>query len=167
MRTALIVARANNGVIGRNNQLPWHLPADLRYFKQITLGKPVIMGRNTFESIGRPLPGRTNVVLTATPGWQAPGVRVVADLEKALTLARAQAALDGVDEVMVIGGARVYGQAMAWVDRLYVTEVDVTPEGDAHFDAPDPVQFALVAETSHPATETEPAHSFQVWDRRA
>ncbi len=117
IRTALIVARADNGIIGVDNQLPWHLPSDLKYFKQVTMGKPVVMGRKTFESIGRPLPGRTNVVITRNSDWSAPGVRVVGSLADALKLAKAQADLDGVDEVMVIGGATVYREAFDQVDR--------------------------------------------------
>ena len=165
MRTALIVARATNGVIGIANQLPWHLPCDLKYFKRITLGKPVIMGRKTYESIGRPLPGRTNVVVTRNPEWHAVGVRVVTDLPAAMQMARAQAELDGVDEVMVIGGATLYQEALSKVDRMYVTEVAAAPAGDAFFPAPDPQSFQLVSEDTHDAQGETPAHSYQIWDR--
>ena len=131
IRTALIVARADNGVIGVDNQLPWHLPCDLKYFKQVTMGKPVVMGRKTFESIGRPLPGRTNVVITRNADWSASGTRVVGSLADALKLATAQADLDGADEVMVIGGATLYREAIDQVDRMYVTQVHASPCGDA------------------------------------
>jgi len=165
MRIALIVARAENDVIGTDNQLPWHLPCDLKYFKRITLGKPVIMGRKTYESIGRPLPGRTNVVVTRNPDWSAPGVRVVGDLSRAMQLATAQADLDGADEVMVIGGATLYREALNQVDRMYVTEVALRPQGDAYFPCPDVNFFRLVSEETHAAHGESPAHSYQVWDR--
>ena len=110
---ALIVAAAQNGVIGRDNQLPWHLPGDLAYFKRTTLGKPVLMGRKTFESIGRPLPGRTNIVISRQPNWQAPGVTVCNSLEAALASAAALPDLQPGAEVMVIGGAEIYRQALA------------------------------------------------------
>lgn len=165
MRIALIVARAQNGVIGVENQLPWHLPCDLKYFKRVTVGKPVMMGRKTYESIGRPLPGRTNVVVTRNPEWTAPGVRVVQDLPRAMQMAQAQAELDGVDEVMIIGGATLYQEALPQVDRMYVTEVAMAPEGDAFFPAPDPALFQMVSEEAHDAHGDSPAHSYQVWDR--
>ena len=167
MRIALIVARADNGVIGVYNQLPWHLPCDLKYFKQVTMGKPVVMGRKTFESIGRPLPGRTNVVVTRNPDWSAPGVRLVTSLEDGLKLARAQADLDGADEVMMIGGATLYREAMQFVDRMYVTQVHASPDGDAFFEAPDASRFARTSVDHHPADEVSPAHSYETWDRRA
>ena len=165
MKISLIVARADNGVIGVENQLPWHLPCDLQYFKRITLGKPVVMGRKTFESIGRPLPGRTNVVVTTNTDWSAPGVRVVHSLADAFTKAEAQADLDGVDEVMLIGGATLYREAMPLVDRMYVTQVALRPDGDAFFDAPDPEQFERTAAETHSADGTTPAHTYEVWDR--
>ena len=118
---AVIVAVADNGVIGRNNSLPWHLPEDLRYFKRVTLGKPVVMGRKTFESIGRPLPGRANIVITRSHEWSVDGVSVVNSLDDALRLAADIAALDGADELMVIGGAEIYTNAIPLAQRLYLT----------------------------------------------
>ncbi len=165
MKISLIVARADNGVIGVENQLPWHLPCDLQYFKRITLGKPVVMGRKTFESIGRPLPGRTNVVVTTNTDWSAPGVRVVHSLADAFTKAEAQADLDGVDEVMLIGGATLYREALPLVDRMYVTQVALSPDGDAFFDAPDPERFERTAAETHAADGATPAHTYEVWDR--
>ena len=165
MRMSLIVARADNGVIGVDNQLPWHLPCDLKYFKQVTMGKPVVMGRKTFESIGRPLPGRTNVVITRNSAWSAPGVRVVGSLADALKLATAQAGLDGADEVMIIGGATLYREAIEQVDRMYVTQVHASPDGDAFFEAPDQGKFARTSVEDHAGDETSPAHSYEVWDR--
>ncbi len=166
MRVSLIVARADNGVIGIDNKLPWHLPGDLKYFKRVTMGKPVVMGRKTFESIGRPLPGRTNVVLTRTHDWSALGVRVVLNLQDGLKLACAQAELDGVNEVMLIGGAAIYHESMALVDRMYVTQVHISPEGDAFFKAPDEAIFEQISADNHCADEISPAYSYQIWDRR-
>ena len=165
IRKAIIVARADNGVIGVDNQLPWHLPSDLKYFKQVTMGKPVVMGRKTFESIGRPLPGRTNVVITRNVDWSAPGVRVVGSLADALKLATAQADLDGADEVMVIGGATLYREAFDQVDRMYVTQIHVTPDGDAFFEAPDQEKFARTSFEEYAGDDASPAHSYEVWDR--
>ena len=165
MRTALIVARADNGVIGIDNQLPWHLPCDLKYFKRVTLGKPVIMGRKTFESIGRPLPGRTNVVVTRNSQWWSEGVHIVSSLEDALKLSRAQVNIDATSEVMVIGGATLYREVMEVVDRLYVTQVRINAVGDAFFDAPDSDVFVKSASESHAGDELSPAHSYEVWDR--
>ena len=165
IRTALIVARADNGIIGVDNQLPWYLPSDLRYFKQVTLGKPVVMGRKTFESIGRPLPGRTNVVITRNADWSAPGVRVVGSLADALKLATAQADFDGADEVMVIGGATLYREAFDQVDRMYVTQVHASPDGDAFCEAPDQEKFVRTSVEDHAGDDASPAHSYEVWDR--
>lgn len=165
IRKALIVARADNGIIGVDNQLPWHLPSDLKYFKQVTMGKPVVMGRKTFESIGRPLPGRTNVVITRNADWSAPGVRVVGGLADALKLATAQAELDGTDEVVVIGGATLYREAFDQVDRMYVTQVHASPDGDAFFEAPDQDKFARTSVEDHAGDDASPAHSYEVWDR--
>ena len=166
MRVSLIVARADNGVIGIDNKLPWHLPSDLKYFKQVTMGKPVVMGRKTFESIGRPLPGRTNVVVTRNHDWSALGVRVVSSLRAGLKLACTQAELDGVDEVVLIGGASIYQESMALVDRMYVTQVHASPEGDAFFKAPDGAIFEQISVDDHFADEISPAHSYEIWDRR-
>ena len=166
MRVSLIVARADNGVIGIDNKLPWHLPGDLKYFKRVTMGKPVVMGRKTFESIGRPLPGRTNVVLTRNHDWSALGVRVVSNLRDGLKLACTQAELDGVDEVMLIGGASIYQESMALVDRMYVTQVHVSPEGDAFFKAPDEAIFEQISVDDHFADEISLAYSYEIWDRR-
>jgi dihydrofolate reductase len=165
IQTALIVARADNGVIGVDNQLPWNLPSDLKYFKQVTMGKPVVMGRKTFESIGRPLPGRTNVVITRNADWSAPGVRIVGSLADALKLATAQADLDGADEVVVIGGATLYREAIDQVDRMYVTQVHASPDGDAFFEAPDQEKFARTSVEDHAGDDASPAHSYEVWVR--
>ena len=165
MRTSLIVARADNGVIGIDNQLPWYLPCDLKYFKRVTMGKPVVMGRKTFESIGRSLPGRTNIVVTRNSEWSAPGIRVVGGLADAFKIAAAQADLDGTDEVMVIGGATLYREAIEQVDRMYVTQVHASPDGDAFFEAPDQDKFIRISVDDHAGDDVSPAHSYEVWDR--
>ena len=130
---SLIVAMARNRVIGRDNTLPWHLPEDLKYFKAITMGKPILMGRKTFESIGRPLPGRLNIVITRNANWHHPGVSVATSLAEALELASHDPAAREVGEVMVIGGEQIYRAAIEQADRLYVTRVDVEVAGDAFF----------------------------------
>jgi dihydrofolate reductase len=133
VKLALIWAMARNRTIGRNNALPWYLPEDLKYFKRVTLGKPIIMGRKTWESIGRPLPGRTNIVITRDAAFHAEGVRVVQTLEQALALAEKICLIDGADEAVVIGGAQIYALALPLADRLYLTQVHADVEGDAHF----------------------------------
>ncbi|MFI2812930.1 MULTISPECIES: type 3 dihydrofolate reductase [Microbulbifer] len=130
---ALIAAVARNGAIGMGNRLPWRISGDLQYFKRTTLGKPVVMGRKTYESIGRPLPGRDNIVISRNPEWRADGVICVASLDEALATASASAAASGAEEVMVIGGAEIYRQALPLARRLYLTEVDAEVEGDAFF----------------------------------
>lgn len=164
MKVALIVAAAVNNVIGRDNQLPWHLPQDLKYFKAKTLGKPVIMGRKTYESIGRPLPGRPNIVVTRNPAWTANGAHVTASLEEALTLA---AQLVGHEpefqETMVIGGAEIYKAALPLADKIYLTRIDVAVEGDALFPALDPEEWRLVACQS--GENGDLPHRFLVYER--
>jgi dihydrofolate reductase len=140
---ALIAAVARNGVIGRDNQLPWRLPGELKYFKAVTLGKPVVMGRKTFESLGRPLPGRTNIVITRDRAFAAEGVVIVASVEAALSEADAVARRDGADEIMVIGGAEIYRQTLPQADVLYLTEVQAEVEGDAFFPDYDRTGWAL------------------------
>jgi dihydrofolate reductase len=131
---ALVVALSRNGVIGADNALPWHLPGDLKHFKSVTLGKPVVMGRRTFESIGRPLPGRHNIVVTRNRGF-APsnGVAVAHSLDDALAQAQHSARLSGSAEVVVIGGAEIYRQALPLAELVYLTRVDLMVEGDAFF----------------------------------
>jgi dihydrofolate reductase len=127
MSLSLIVARASNGVIGKDNQLPWHLPADLKYFKAVTMGKPIVMGRKTFQSIGRPLPGRQNIVVTRNPDFDSNGITVVHSVEAAIAAAN-QAA-----EIMLIGGTELYKLSLPLVDRIYLTEIHQDFDGDAHF----------------------------------
>ena len=131
---SIVVAVADNGVIGRGNALPWDLPDDLQHFKRTTMGRPIVMGRKTFESIGRPLPGRLNIILTRDPSWTALGVSVASSIEQAIDLAEGQAFIDGADSVMVIGGAEVYRQALPFASRAFVTRVHGHIDGDAFFD---------------------------------
>ena len=130
----LVLAVSENGVIGRGNALPWDLPDDLQHFKKATMGCPVLMGRKTFESVGRPLPGRTNLVLTRDSTWQAPGVTVFASVEKALALAEAQALIDGSPAICVVGGAEIYRLCLPKADRIVLTLVHGDVSGDATFD---------------------------------
>ncbi len=130
----MVLAVADNGIIGRDNGLPWDLPDDLQHFKRTTLGCPVLMGRKTFESVGRPLPGRTNIVLTRDINWHAPGVEPVQNLDEALSRAQQQAVIDGARALYVIGGAEIYRQALGLADEIIVTRVHGVVSGDATFD---------------------------------
>ena len=134
---ALVVAVAENGVIGRHGKLPWRLPSDLKWFRKITLGKPVIMGRKTYDSIGKPLDGRDNIVVTHRRDLDIPGVETAASVEDAIDLGRELAEKRGVDEVMIIGGEGIFRTALAYADRIYLTLVHGTPTGDTRFDVPD------------------------------
>lgn len=137
----LIAAVAENGVIGQGNAIPWRLPSDFAHFKRETLGKPLIMGRRTFESIGRPLPGRTNIVVSRQPGYQPDGVIVIDSLDAALAHAETIALADGAGEIMIGGGAEIYRQAMPRADRLLISWVALNPEGDTWFPEIDPAVF--------------------------
>ena len=166
VKIAMIAAMASNRVIGLDNAMPWHLPEDLRYFKATTIGKPIIMGRKTFDSLGRALPGRTNIVVSRQPGLQLPGAEVFDSIEAALDFAEQQAAIDGVDEVMVIGGETLYRQCLEEADRLYLTRIDAVPDGDAWFPEFDVAQWLLASERAVAAGEGYPAHAYQVLERR-
>ena len=151
MKVAMIAAMANGRVIGKDNAMPWHLPADLKFFKKATLGKPVIMGRKTFESIGRPLPKRHNIVITRDKNYQAQGVDVVHSKAEALSMA------GDVDEVVIIGGGNIYQQFMSQVDELYLTFIDLDVEGDAHFpDYNEYGQWEQVWQQAHSKAQGEP-----------
>lgn len=130
----LVLAAAQNGVIGRGNALPWDLPDDLQHFKRTTLGRPIIMGRKTFESVGFPLPGRTNIVVTRDQSWSHEGVRVCHTLDEALQSAFDQALIDGADAAMVVGGAEIYRLALPRADRVVLTRVEGDVVGDVIFD---------------------------------
>ena len=130
---SLIVAVAENGVIGRDGGLPWRLSSDLKTFRRLTMGKPIIMGRRTFQSIGKPLDGRDNIVVTRDPSFEVDGISTCESVVDALTLGRVLATTRGGVEIMVIGGAGVFDAALAVADRIYLTRVHATPEGDTHF----------------------------------
>ena len=139
---------ARNRVIGHDNKLPWHLPADLRHFKELTLGKPIIMGRKTWESLPGLLPGRRHIVVTRQQDYVAQGAETASDLESSIALA------GDVDEVMIVGGATLYAEALPMADRLYMTLVDADIDGDAHFPDFDLDAWQVIAESSAPADET-------------
>ncbi|OIR25470.1 type 3 dihydrofolate reductase [Bathymodiolus thermophilus thioautotrophic gill symbiont] len=161
MRLSIIVAMDDKQLIGKNNALPWHLPADLGYFKKTTTGKTVLMGRKTYESIGRPLPNRRNVIISRNANFQADGCEVVASIGAALKLAKND------NEVMIMGGASFYEQILPSVDRLYITQIEGEFEGDAHFPAFDRNKFIETCRESHAADEKNPhAYHFTVLDRK-
>ncbi|MFQ1784759.1 type 3 dihydrofolate reductase [Aeromonas veronii] len=163
MKISMIAAMAHDRVIGKDNQMPWHMPSDLAHFKRVTLGKPVLMGRKTFESIGRPLPGRRNLVISRNPDYQAEGIEVVGSVEVALALL----AGSSVEELMVIGGGHLYAEMLPSADCLYLTRIDLAVEGDTRFPAFDDGQWQRVDCESHPADEKNPhPYSFETWQRR-
>jgi len=162
---SLIVAMARNRVIGRDNAMPWHLPEDLKFFKSMTMGKPIVMGRKTFESIGRPLPGRLNIVITRDSAWQHEGVAVAHSLEDALALAQADPGAREAGEIMVIGGEQIYRAALKKADRLYITRVDTEVAGDAYFPEFDEGDWRQVA-CWQPESKGETPYFFQVLERR-
>jgi len=165
LRISLIVARADNGVIGVDGKLPWHIPADLQHFKRLTVGKPIIMGRKTYDSIGKPLPRRTNIVVTRAIDWRADGVEVAADLDTAFAMAFEDAHRTGAEEVMVIGGGTLYTQSLARADRIYLTQVHRAYEGDATFDFAPAPPWRETAREDHAADGEQPAFSFVTWER--
>ncbi len=163
---SLIVAAAENGIIGRANQLPWHLPADLKHFRALTIGKPIVMGRRTFESIGKPLPGRFNIVISRQTGLDLGDVSVAGTVKEALRIGREAAAADGVDEILVIGGAEIYQQALPRADRIYLTEVHAEVAGDTYFPTVDWSQWREIERERQGSDDAgQPAYSFVVFDR--
>ena len=157
---SLIAALARNRVIGRDNRLPWHLPADLRFFKRITMGKPLLMGRRTWESIGRPLPGRRMIVLSRDPAYQAPGCVVARSLDEVWEIAGT------VPEIMVIGGASLYAQTLPLAECMYLTFVDADVPGDVWFPDWNSLEWQQVWEETHPADADHVwPYRFQRWER--
>jgi dihydrofolate reductase len=148
-----VVARADNGVIGKDGRLPWHIPDDLKRFKQLTMGKPMIMGRKTFESFPRPLPGRRHIVLTRDRAWQADGAEVAHDVAEALALA-------GDGPLSIIGGADIFDLFIDRAAAIELTEVHAGPDGDTWMDAPDKKAWREVSREDRPAQEERPAYSF-------
>ena len=166
MEIVLVVAIAENGVIGRDNAIPWRLKSDQQRFKAITLNKPVVMGRKTFESLRRPLPGRTNIVVTRDPNYRARGAVVTTLFENARAVAHGDALRRFATEIAVIGGAEVYAQWMAVASRLDITEVHARPEGDTHFALIDPAAWEEVARVRNPAGPDDSADFSYVTFRR-
>ena len=167
MKLSMIVAAAQNRVIGRDNALPWYLPNDLKYFKQTTLGKPIIMGRKTYESIGKPLPGRTNIVITRQTDYQPDGVKVVHSVAEARDLAESVCLIDGKEEAMIMGGAEIYTLALPDADRLYLTEVHADVDGDAYFPEYDKTEWQEISREDFSAEGPNPYnYSFVVYDKK-
>ncbi len=167
IKSSIVVALSQNRVIGRNNELPWRLPVDLAHFKRVTMGKPIVMGRRTWESIGRPLPGRTHIVISGSPGRSSAGFHYASDIDSALTLGRSLAAEQGVGEVMIIGGALVYRQTLDICDRVYMTRVHAEIAGDAYFPELHDNVWELTR-TEHVAPDDRNCYActFEVWDRK-
>lgn len=159
---SIIVAAAENNVIGINNQLPWHLPADLKYFKQTTMGKPIIMGRKTFEEVGRLLPGRPNIMITRQANYIHEGLYIVPSLDAAIEKAKSFNA----DEIFITGGGEIFKQALPVVDRVYITRVHATVDGDAYFPEFNTTGWQLVKNDRHEKDEKHHyAFTFEVWER--
>jgi len=162
MTISAIVAVAKNGVIGMGNEIPWYLPADLAYFKRTTLGHHIIMGRNSFRSIGRPLPKRTNVVVTRDLFFAAEGVLAAHSVQEALDMAYEH----GETEAFIIGGGLIYRDSMPLWDKLYLTEVDIEPEGDVFFPEIDPAEWRETWREAHtPDSKNEYAYTFRILER--
>ena len=166
MEIVLIAAVADNGVIGAHGAIPWRLKTDQARLKAMTLGKPVVMGRKTFRSLRRPLPGRTNIVITRDPSFRAAGAAVTTSFTDAHAIARGDALRRSADEIAVIGGAEVYAQWMDYADRLEITEVHARPEGDTFFAAIDPAVWQQVARVRNPAGPDDSASFSYVTYRR-
>jgi len=162
MTISAIVAISKNRVIGHENDIPWYLPADLKYFKRTTLNHPIIMGRNTFTSIGKPLPKRTNIVLTRNPFYIASGCLIAHSLKQALELAFDQEE----EEVFIIGGGQIYEQALPYLDKIYLTEVDLEVPGEVVFPILPANEWIETAAEAHPADEkNEYAYTFKIYTK--
>lgn len=162
MRISLVAAVAENNVIGREGGLPWRLPADLKHFKAITMGKPIVMGRKTFESIGRPLRGRRNIIITRQADYAVENAEVAGDIDSAIALAEEDA-----EEIMVVGGAEIYRATLPRAGRIYLTRVKADPEGDTYFPDLDWDEWDEVEREDFDAEGDTPAYSFLVLDRRS
>ena len=149
-KITLVVAVAENNVIGRDNQLPWRIKSDLKYFRSVTMNKPVVMGRKTYVSIGKPLPGRTNIVVTRQDDFAAAGVLTAHGLDQALAAARGDALRRGTNEIAIIGGTEIFMQTMPLADRLTVTQVHAKPAGDTYFPPIDPAMWREIDREPHP-----------------
>lgn len=163
---AMIAAMAKNRVIGVEGKLPWYLPEDLKFFKRMTQAKPLVMGRKTFASIGKPLPNRLNIVVTRDVNWSHESVKVCHSLEDALMLADQQATIEAAEEIMVMGGGEIYAQAIPYAQRLYITEVNVDVKGDASFPALEEGQWQEMQRVAGAPQTEQPDYDFVVYARR-
>ena len=164
---AMIAGVAENGVIGNDQTIPWRVPSDMAFFKKTTMGKPIIMGRKQYETVGRPLPGRTNIVITRQQDYRPEGVLVFHDVDQAVEKAGQIAAADGVDEIMIIGGGELYAQLMVRADRLYITHIDLTPAGDVRFPVIKPEDWMVVdLPEVAPGPKDEATYRVKVYERR-
>lgn len=167
VRIAMIAGVAENGVIGSDQSIPWRVPSDMAFFKKTTMGKPIVMGRKQYETVGRPLPGRANIVITRQRGYAPDGVLVFHTIEAALAEARKIATADGVDEIMIIGGGELYTQLMDRADRLYITHIDLSPSGDVRFPAIASEDWAVVdLPEVAPSPKDEATYRVKVYERR-
>jgi len=167
VKIAMIAAVAENGVIGHDQTIPWRIPSDFAFFKRTTMGKPLVMGRKQFETVGKPLPGRTNIVVTRQRDYRPEGVEVVDSLDKALERAREIAERDGAGEIMVIGGGDIYAQLMEKADRLYISHVALAPDGDVRFPPIDPADWMAVDEPAvTPSDKDSARYRIAVYERR-
>lgn len=164
---AMIAAMSRNRVIGVGGELPWHLPEDLKFFKRMTQAKPLVMGRKTFDSIGKPLPGRHNIVITRDRAFAPAGVDVCHSLADALALADRYATVEAGEEIMVMGGGEIYALTISCAQRLYLTEVDTDVEGDTHFPAIDSAQWQETRRDAGAAEDGQPDYDFVIYQRRA
>ncbi len=167
-KISFVVAVAENGVIGRDGSIPWRVPSDLRVFRRLTMGKPVIMGRKTYDSIGKPLEGRDNIVVTRNAAFAAAGVECAGSIEEALDLASEKAAARGVDEIMVIGGAEIFLAILARAKRVYFTRIHTRPDGDTFFPALDPgVWHEISVEPISPDSRDTARATLHTYERAA
>ena len=163
---SIIAAVACNRVIGDGDRMPWRLSSDLKRFKSLTLGKPLLMGRKTFDSIGRPLPGRRTIVITRRPERAPDGVLVASSVEEAIRLGREAAAAMQAEEIMIAGGGEIYAAMIGLADRMYITWVDLEPAGDSVFPEVDPAIWRLTSRQQHPAGANDDADStFAIYER--
>ena len=163
---SMIVATAENNIIGKDNDMPWHLPADLAYFKKVTLGKPIIMGRKTYESIGRPLPGRRNIVISRNEDFKAEGIDSVTSIEQALALVDGSNGSEAVEEIMVIGGGAIYKHCLSAANRLYITHIKANIDGDTTFPDYDDGRWEKITSKVRPSDEKNPySLDFCIYER--
>lgn len=167
VKIAMIAGVAENGVIGANGDMPWHISSDFKYFKRTTMGKPIVMGRKQFETVGKPLPGRANIVVTHQKGYQPDGVIVINDFMAAIEHAKTIAKADGVDEIMIIGGGEIYRLGMPIADRLYISHIALSPEGEVTFPEIDAAEWHIEAEPEVITSDKDSAkYKIAIYTRR-